>query len=105
MPRSSSRFPATPETPPETPPEGQEGTQDGLTAEERKTRLRAAYGAATTRLREQFKAEFDAFYEAAAAERGVEWHPRLSPEQRAEQEFDSLMEQFPHLRERLSSVD
>lgn len=69
--------------------------------EDRKTLLRQAYGMASQRLREEHRDEFNTLREEAAKELGVEWSPRLTPEQRAEAEFDDLIEAYPHLRERL----
>jgi len=72
-----------------------------MTEEDRKARLRAAYGRATQELREKHRGEFHTLYQTAAANAGVEWHPRLTAEQRAEQEFDTLVTQFPHLLNRV----
>lgn len=71
-----------------------------MTAEERDKRLQKAYTAATQELRTKYRDEFNDLYSKHAAEHGVEWSPRLTAEQRAEQEFDRLLEQFPHLRNR-----
>ena len=71
----------------------------------RKDPLRATYDMATQRLREAHPEEFVKFRKEAAEELGVEWEPRLTPEQRAEQDFDALLEKFPHLRERVGDED
>jgi hypothetical protein len=67
--------------------------------------LRQAYGTATQQLREQHRDEFEDLYTAAAKELGVNRTPRLTPEQKAEQEFDELLAEFPHLRDRLTQQD
>jgi hypothetical protein len=68
---------------------------------ESKDLLRKTYDMATQRLREEYAEEFIDLRKAAAKELGVEWEPRLTPEQRAAQEFDSLIRQYPHLADRI----
>lgn len=68
---------------------------------ERSNKLRKAYGNATTRLREQYRTEFDALYSQEAEALGVDYTPRLTPEQKAQQEFDALLEQYPNLAQRV----
>jgi hypothetical protein len=68
---------------------------------ERQAALTKAYGTATAQLRKNHQDEFNDLYTKAAAELGHEWHPRLTAEQRASQEFDRLVEEFPFLRDRL----
>lgn len=67
--------------------------------------LRKAYGLATTRLRERHRDEFQALYAEAAEELGVEYKPRLTPEQKAEATVAELLEKFPHLRDQLVGSD
>ena len=69
---------------------------------ERKELLRQAYGRATSELRENHRAEFNSLYAERAAELGVEWSPRPNEQERAEQTFDQLLTDYPHLRERLA---
>lgn len=69
---------------------------------ERASKLRKAYGSATTLLREQYRDEFEALYTQEAEALGIEYHPRPTPEQRAEQEMNDLLEKFPHLREQFN---
>lgn len=69
----------------------------------RATLLRKAYGAATTRLREQYRTEFDALYSQEAEALGVDYKPRPTPEQQAEQQLAELFEKFPHLREKVAA--
>lgn len=68
-----------------------------LTKEERDKRLRSAYGKATQDLRDTFRADFETFYKARAAEEGIDWEPRKSPEQKAREQIEALLAQFPSL--------
>lgn len=67
----------------------------------RNAALRKAYGAASQDLREAHRDEFDKFYEVRAQEAGVEWHPKPSAEQKAEQEFRRLLAEHPEVAERV----
>lgn len=78
-------------------------TPDDKSAE-RGTALRKAYGTANTRLREAHREEFDNLYAEAAAELGVEYTPRLTAEQKAEQEFSALLREYPHLASKVGQV-
>lgn len=71
-----------------------------LTREEREKRLSSAYNRASQALREAHRDEFHTLYREHAAQLGVEWSPRLKPEERAEQELLTIFDAFPHLRER-----
>lgn len=71
---------------------------------ERKSALRKAYGQATQDLRDKHRDEFNQQYAERAAEAGVEWNPRLSPEEKAAAEFDALLAEFPQLKERLTQA-
>jgi hypothetical protein len=68
----------------------------------RNTLLRQAYTAATSRLRDGHRDEFERLYQQEAQNRGVEYTPRLSPEQKAEKELADLLEKHPHLREKIT---
>jgi hypothetical protein len=74
--------------------------EPAMSAEERDRRLQKAYTAATQELREAHRDEFNDLYSKHAADQGVEWKPRLTPEQKAEQEFERLLQDFPHLMDR-----
>ena len=65
------------------------------------TTLRQAYGQATQALRDNHRDEFEKLYTEAARALGIERAPRLTAEQKAEQEFDGLLRMYPHLRERV----
>src|SRR5262245_7891697 len=69
--------------------------------QERERLLNQAYGAAQSRLRGAHKDEFNGYYSEEAASRGIEWSPKLSPEQKAERDMRELLAEFPHLAELL----
>jgi hypothetical protein len=72
--------------------------------QKRKRLLRKAYGQASQDLRDKFRSEFETFYSTRAGEAGIEWSPRLTPEQKAEQEFEALVEQYPYLLDRVDAL-
>lgn len=72
--------------------------------DDRATKLRKAYTNAAALLREKHRDEFDKFYADEAAKLGVDYTPKPSAEQRAEQQIDSILAEYPHLRERLLAV-
>lgn len=65
---------------------------------ERSKKLRKAYGNATTRLREAHRDEFDSLYSQEAESLGVEYTPRPSAEQKALQQLQALLDEYPQLR-------
>jgi len=70
-------------------------------APDQATLLRKTYDVATQKLRENHTDEFITLRRAAAEELGVTWEPRLTPEQKAERDFDLLVQEYPHLKDRL----
>jgi len=76
-------------------------TSDEAQKQARQTALNKAYGLATQDLRESHRDEFNGYYSARALELGQEWHPRMTAEQRAAEEFDRLIDEYPFLRDRL----
>jgi hypothetical protein len=74
---------------------------DGRGSKDNKALLRRAYGSASQKLRESHRDEFNELYAAEAAELGVEWSPRKTPEQRAEEQFQQLLQEYPSLREKI----
>lgn len=76
-----------------------------MTSQDRDKRLQKAYTSATQQLRDNHRDEFNDLYSKYAEEQGVEWKPRLTPEQKAEAEYDRLLEQYPHLRDRGAEVE
>jgi hypothetical protein len=77
-------------------------TNQSTTSTDDAAKTRKAYSAATRRLREAHKDEFNGFMREEAKRLGVDWAPRLTPEQKAEQEFDRLLEEHPHLRAKVT---
>jgi hypothetical protein len=67
----------------------------------RNTLLRKAYGAASQDLREAHREEFDGYYEKRAAEQGVEWHPKPTAEQKAEDALRRLLADHPDVAQRV----
>lgn len=80
----------------------QEQTGEGDTPLTRQQALTKAYGAATARLREEHRDEFEKFYVEEAKALGVDYKPKPTPEQKAEEEMKALLQQFPHLREKIA---
>lgn len=83
-------------------PKSSKTTQSKDTEGEREKKLRKAYGQATAELRGRYQMEFNTLYAKYAKELGVDWHPRLTPEQRAEAQLEMLLADYPHLRDRLA---
>lgn len=70
--------------------EDQPATRDQL--------LSRAYSASQRDLREAHPEEFNKYMEKHTAALGIDWKPKLTEEQRAEQEFQRLLEANPWLR-------
>lgn len=62
---------------------------------------REAYNEATKALREKHQDEFRALVTQAAADRGVTYEFRKTPQERAEEQARELLNQFPELRQSL----
>lgn len=73
--------------------------QQSSNSESKDNLLRQAYGAATQRLREQHRDDFNKLYAEEAKQRGVEWTPKKSPEEKAREQLEALFAEHPHLRE------
>lgn len=76
----------------EQPPQMSQGDREKL--------LSQAYNRASQILRERHRDEFHKLYGEHASDLGVEWTPRLTPEQKAEKELQTIFEAWPELRER-----
>jgi len=74
------------------------GKTEVMTKEEREKRLSQAYNHASQDLREKYREEFNALYARYAADLGVDWKPRMKPEQKAEQELLTIFDAYPELR-------
>jgi hypothetical protein len=72
--------------------------------QKRKRLLRKAYSEATQALREKHRGDFETLYAEKAGEAGVEWTPRATPEQKAGEVFEALIEQYPHLLDRVPAL-
>lgn len=79
-----------------------EQTDEPTGTDDRGVKLKQAYSAATTRLREEKRSEFDKLYAEEAEKRGVTYTPKQTPEQKAAQELQEILTNFPHLREQFS---
>lgn len=60
---------------------------------------RKAYATAEKTLREKYAEEFRALVTAEAEKLGVEYKFRKTPEERAREQYEDLLRQFPALRE------
>lgn len=69
----------------------------------RQKALNAATAAANKRLKESHLDEWNKYMAEEAEQRGQEWSPKKSPEQRAEEEVARLIEQYPHLAEKIKN--
>jgi hypothetical protein len=102
MTTSKAQTPPEPETTDErlVPTEGQSEPQEGEGEISRDEALRQSYSAATTRLREAHLDEFNALRQEEAKNRGVDWTPPPTEEQKAAAELEAIFERHPHLREK-----
>lgn len=79
-------------------------TETNEQEKDRASKLRKAYTNAQATLRTKHRDEFDRLYQEEAQKLGVDYTPKPSAEQKAEQQIDSLLAEYPHLRERLLAV-
>lgn len=77
---------------------------DTKTEAARKTALRAAYTAATSRLRTEHQEEFNLMYSEEAKARGVEWRPRPTTSEKARTELAALLSEHPELFEEIDAL-
>lgn len=63
---------------------------------------RKAYGAATQRLREAHKDEFQNYMKDEASKLGLDWSPRKTAEDRAREELRATLAKYPHLIDEVS---
>lgn len=57
---------------------------------------------AAARLVRENQETFNSLVKEDLAGQGIDWSPRLTPEQRAEQEFERLLAEHPHLASKIS---
>ena len=72
-----------------------------MTDEARDKALRESYNAAMTRLKNDHLDEFNKLRAEEALQRGVEWAPKKSKEDRAAEQIEALLAEHPTLRKRL----
>ena len=65
--------------------------------------LRESYVSATKALREEYKDRFNALRKEHAAALGYDWDAPLTAEQKAEQDLARLIEQYPHLADKIKT--
>lgn len=58
---------------------------------------RAAYTAATARVREAHRDEFNRYQQEELATRGIEWSPRLTDEEKALASMQETLRKYPNL--------
>ena len=62
------------------------------------SKQRKAYGAATARLREAHRDEFNTFMQEEAKTLGIDWKPKPTDAQKAKAQLDALLAEHPELR-------
>ena len=67
---------------------------------DRDAALKKAYQQATAALRDEQRERFNVLYSEKALALGVEWKPKQTAEEKAEEEFQRLLAQYPHLAEK-----
>jgi len=73
--------------------------------EKREKALRTAYNLAEKDLKNNHLDEFNALRAAHTKALGFEWEPKKSDEQVAEETLLSLLAEFPHLREKITTTE
>lgn len=68
-----------------------------MAKEDRQNAINQSYQEAAKQLREKYLDEFNAYRAQWLKERGIEWHPPLTPAQRAELEVKKLLAEHPEL--------
>jgi ABC-type branched-subunit amino acid transport system ATPase component len=64
---------------------------------------REAYGAATTRLREQHRDDFNTLLVEENRNRGIDWKPKPTEEQKAAEQFAQLFATYPELAKQIAN--
>lgn len=67
-------------------------------------KLNKAYTAAGTLLREAHQSEFNDLMKAEAKKLGIDWAPKLTKKQKAEQELKAILDEFPDLADNLAAI-
>lgn len=71
------------------------------TSTDRSKALSSARNAAVNTLIENHKDEFNKAMIAEAKKRGEEWTPRKTEEEKAQEQFEALLAEHPHLAEKI----
>lgn len=71
---------------------------ESTTESTKQAKVRKAYSAATARVRDAHREEFNAFMKEEAKALGVDWSPKPTDEEKAKATLDALLAQHPHLR-------
>jgi len=82
----------------------QQNTEPAATQAEGTSRdevVRRAYSKAGTTLREKYREEFNGLVKKYAEDEGVDWSPKKTKEEKAQEEFARLLEEYPHLADAL----
>lgn len=75
-----------------------------LSTEERQALINKADSRAYRALRKAHQQEFNEAKQAAAAELGLDWRPRMSAEERARKQINALLSEHPELQDELRSA-
>lgn len=94
-------FAETPSAAPSTAQATPEDSTPAMTKADRQKALTEVYTEATKQLRERHLDEFNELRKALAAERGIDWAPRPTPEQQAQQQIEKLLADHPALAKQL----
>jgi hypothetical protein len=63
--------------------------------------IRKAYSAATAKVRDAHRDEFNAFMVEEAKALGVDWKPKQTDEEKAAAKLQAILAEHPHLREQM----
>lgn len=74
-------------------------------SERRRAALTESYTKALATLRENHLDEFNKLRQIEARNLGVDWSPKLTPEQAAAAEIEAHLQVYPHLRELFAPAD
>jgi hypothetical protein len=66
--------------------------------DDKQAKVRKAYSAATARIREAHREEFNVFMKEEAKKAGIDWNPKPTDEEKAKATLDALLAQHPGLR-------
>jgi hypothetical protein len=66
---------------------------------------RAAYSEATTKLRQAHLTEFNTLMKQGCAERGIEWEPKPTAVDRARQQIQALLGEYPELQDQFGPAE